>query len=109
MRSTVDGSFAVAVTGRMVSVSSASSPSSVPRPDDDALPPSALAAIECERAFLHHKPESADVAGTEQHLARMHVAALGADRENAQRSAAEQLERRHPFEEGDIVLNGHAN
>ena len=32
MRSTVDGSSAVAVTGRMVSVSSASSPSSVPGP-----------------------------------------------------------------------------
>ena len=32
MRITVDGSLAVAVAGRMVSVSSASSPSSVPGP-----------------------------------------------------------------------------
>ena len=59
MRSTVDGSFAVAVTGRTVSVSSASSPISVPRPTTTLSPPSACRAVRLNAPSCTTKPESA--------------------------------------------------
>ena len=43
----------------------------------------------------------------EQHLALMHVAALGADGEDAERRAAEHAQRRHPLDECDVVFDPH--
>ena len=98
MRITVDGSCAVAVAGRLVSAISASSPSSVPGPAMTS-PIAFDALVEPERALLDDVAAVGRLAGDEQHLALVHVAALRADRENAQRVAAEQPQRRHPLDE----------
>ena len=109
MRITVDGSAAVAVTGRVVSVSSASSPSSAPRATViSAALAFGVVGLERERAFLDHIAGVGRIAGREQHLAAVHVAALGADRQDAQRVAPEDREARHPLQEGDVVLDRHS-
>ena len=68
----------------------------------------ALLGDEIERAFLHHIGAVGVLALAEQRDAFVDVAALGADRQNAQRIAAEQPERRNALQEGDVVLDGHA-
>ncbi len=60
-----------------------------------------------EGAFLDHEGAFGLVARIEQHFAIVDVTGLRADRQNAQGLAAEQTERRHPFEETDVVLDGH--
>ena len=79
MRITVDGSIAVAVTGRLVSVTSASSPRSAPRP-------TVIAGVrgvgggqrELQRALLDDVAAVGGIAGGKQHLAAFQVAWLSA-------------------------------
>ena len=60
---------------------------------------------QCERAFLHHVTAVGLIAERKQRLAVVDIAALGADRENAQRRTSEQPQCRHPFQECDVVFN----
>src|ERR1041385_4391137 len=96
MRTTLEGSRAIAATGRLVSVSSASSPIKVPGPATLGVP------------SLPHVGAVGVLALAEQRDALVDVAVLRADRQNAQRVAAEQRKRRHALQEGDVVLDGHA-
>ena len=97
----------MAVAGHTVSVSSASSPTSVPGPTVNSLPSGGDARLQQQRAFLHEIAAVGEFAGVEQHRAALQLPRLGADRENAQRLLAEHREGRHLFEEGDVVFEAH--
>src|SRR5262249_58372307 len=56
---------------------------------------------------LDHETALRLVADVEQHLAAIDVAGLRADRQNAQGRPPQETERRHAFEEGDVVVDGH--
>ena len=108
MRSTVDGSAAIAVIGRVVSASSANSPSSVPLCATTAGA-SLAAALSCSvnEPFWITIAGVRRVADAEQHFAAVHVSRFRADRENAQRIASEHRQRRHPLQNLDVVVNRH--
>ena len=74
MRTTLDGSRATADTGRLVSVSSAISPISAPRPTTVGGR-AVLLRHEVERAFLHHIGAVRILALAEQRVALVDVAA----------------------------------
>ena len=96
----------MAVAGRMVSASSAASPSSVAEP---AIISGSLGRpeIEAERAVLHHVSAIGDVAGAEQHLAFRDGITLRADGKDAQRSGAEAAKNGNAFKERYVVLDRH--
>ena len=109
MRITTVGSFAIAVAGHTVSVSSASSPTSVPGPAMNCLPSQRRARLQQQRAFLHDIAAIGEFAGVEQHRAAWQVLGFRADREDAQRLLAEHREGGHLLEEGDVVFEGHGS
>src|SRR5262249_31201018 len=105
MLSTVAGSSALAVAGRLVSANSATSPRSVHGPTVRSLPSSGRGRRNPPR--LDHETALRLVAGVEQHLPAIDVAGLRADRQNAQGRPSQETERRHAFEEGNVVVDGH--
>ncbi len=107
MRITTVGPCAIAVDAHTVSVSSASSPTSVPGPAVICLPFHRRVRLQQQRAFLHDVAAVGEFAGVEQHRAVLQLPGLGADRQDAQRLLAERREGRHLLEEGDVVFEGH--
>jgi hypothetical protein len=63
---------------------------------------------ETEGPFLDHISGIRDLTVAEQHIAAVEGAALGADRQNAQRLSAQKSERRDALEKGDVVLDAHS-
>ena len=86
MRSTVEGSSALAVAGRRVSLNSATSPRSVHGPTVSSRP---SLDEQIEATFLDHVSAVGLIAALEQHFAAVDVTGLGADRQNAQRLATQ--------------------
>src|SRR5439155_700953 len=64
--------------------------------------------IDPERTALHHISGIRFVALAEQHIVARHVALFRADREHAQRLVPQQAQGRDALQQGDIIVDRHA-